>query len=122
MLRQGRDEVTLTSGDEAVACERQIEAPCHDCPFARASLPGWLGSMSVDEWIRDVHGEAQINCHAFLGPQCAGAAIYRRNVAKKPHSAALLLLPADRKLVFASPTEFREHHGEPDIPKRKRMR
>lgn len=108
--------MTLTTSDEAVPCERQIEKPCHDCPFARAAIPGWLGELSVEQWIAAVHGESQVQCHALAGPQCAGAAIYRANVAKRPRSRALLVLPSDHTAVFSSPVEFAKHHETPGLP------
>lgn len=99
------------SADEAIPCDHQPTKPCADCPFARTAIAGWLGNMTVDEWIKAVHGEAMIDCHTLIGPQCAGAAIYRGNVCKLPHDKDNLKLPADRKIVFASPMEFRSHHG-----------
>lgn len=101
----------FVSSEEAKPAERQHTKPCGDCPFARTAIPGWLGSGDVASWIRDVHGEVQINCHTRIGPQCAGAAIYRANVCKLPHSRALLVLPPDRVRVFASPPQFQAHHA-----------
>ena len=43
---------------------------------------------------------------------CAGASIYRRNVCKRLDDPAALKLPADKKLVFASPPEFIGHHSK----------
>lgn len=99
------------SSEEAVRCDTQPTKPCSDCPFARTAIHGWLGSMTADEWIQAVHGEATIDCHALIGPQCAGAAIYRANVCKITRDKNNLKLEADRKLVFASPKEFKEHHS-----------
>lgn len=87
----------------------QHKSPCSDCPFARASLRGWLGSSTMGEWIAAVHGEALIECHT-TDKQCAGAAIYRANVCKLPRDLDLLRLPADKVTVFANPKEFRSHH------------
>jgi hypothetical protein len=100
----------LVSIDEAKPASGQHTTPCSDCPFARTALPGWLGGMSVDEWLQDVHGESVVECHTLIGAQCAGSAIYRRNVAKRPRDPSTLMLPADRDKVFATPAEFREHH------------
>lgn len=99
------------TSDEAVPSNGvQHKKPCSDCPWSRASLPGWLGPMTADEWLREAHGESRIECHTIEGAQCAGAAIYRTNVAKLPHNRALLLLPADREGCFKTPMEFRGHH------------
>jgi hypothetical protein len=100
----------FVSSDQAVPAEVQHEKPCGDCPFARSSIPGWLGNGTPESWIQDVHGEAQINCHTLIGPQCAGGAIYRANVSKTPRKRTLLVLNPDTKLVFASPGEFLTHH------------
>jgi hypothetical protein len=98
------------SSDEAVPAKSQHTRPCSDCPWARTALHGWLGGNTSEEWIMFAHGEVHVECHALTGVQCAGIAIYRRNVGKLPRDMALLRLPADRETVFASPQEFREHH------------
>lgn len=99
----------LISRDEAVEGVRQHTRPCSDCPWARASLEGWLGGGSVDEWLQTAHSDAVVDCHAINHMQCAGIAIYRRNVAKLALPPNLKL-EADRVSVFANPSEFREHH------------
>lgn len=109
----------LVAGDEAEIALRQPTEPCSDCPFARNALRAWLGILSVDEWLRCAHGETVIDCHALIGEagesfQCAGAAIYRANVAKKcwPQTGTLEL-PRNKTKVFSSPMDFRSHHEEP---------
>lgn|ERR1041384_3997814 len=106
----------LVCGEEAEIATRQPTEPCPDCPFSRQSLSGWLGNLTVDEWIRSAHGESVIDCHALVSKsgaafQCAGAAIYRANIAKKcwPQTGALEL-PRNKIKVFTSPMEFQEHH------------
>jgi hypothetical protein len=114
----------LTCAEGKKACG-QHKSPCSDCPWTRASVPGWLGDLSADEWLRTAHGEARIECHVHLGAQCAGAAIYRSNMAKRTHDSTHLRLPADRERVFATPTEFKDHHARigqeplppPDVPR-----
>lgn len=101
----------LLTTDDAVPAKGQHRAPCSDCPWARASLPGWLGGLTADQWIRAAHGEERIDCHTLTGSQCAGAAVYRRNVCKRPHDKSTLVLPADREKVFATPAEFLAHHS-----------
>lgn len=100
----------LISSAEAVPAKAQHKTPCSDCPWARASLNGWLGGVSIEDWIAEAHADAPIECHVLAGAECAGAAIYRSNVCKTPRFAKLRL-PADRKVVFATPAEFREHHA-----------
>lgn len=98
------------SSDEAVPAKRQHEHPCSDCPWSRQALPGWLGGMTVDEWIAAAHGDDTVDYHTLSGAQCAGLARYRANVAKLPRNRDALRLEADRERCFASPAEFREHH------------
>ena len=105
-----RKRLKLISSDEATPAGKQIRKPCTDCPFARDAVKGWLGGNTVEEWIEMVHGETFIPCHVHPDVQCAGAAIYRNNVCKDPRDKTLLVLPRDKKRVFARPTEFLEHH------------
>lgn len=90
---------------------KQHTKPCSDCPWRRAALPGWLGSLTAEEWLSAVHGEAQIDCHVQFDRQCAGAAIYRANVSKVPRDRTLLVLSPDRS-VFGSRTEFLKYHSK----------
>lgn len=99
----------LISSDEAVQSDCQHERPCSDCPWSRQSLNGWLGGSTPSEWVSAAHSDMVINCHVISNQQCAGLAIYRRNVAKLPMPPNLIL-PADREAVFSSPTEFKLHH------------
>lgn len=102
----------LVSSDEAVTATRQHTQPCGDCPWARASLPGWLGPATAQEWLAAAHADGRIDCHTLIGAQCAGSAIYRRNVCKLDRDPAVLRLEADRARVFRSPAEFLAHHGD----------
>lgn len=104
-----RRRICLTTED-AVRAKGQHKKPCSDCPFARASLQGWLGGSSSDDFLHDAQGEVAIECHVLSGAQCAGAAIYRGNVGKRPRDKSLLILPPDKDLVFSSPIEFKKHH------------
>lgn len=101
------------TADEAEHATVQHTRPCSDCPWRRDSLPGWLGEMTADAWLECAHGESIVQCHTVSNPaiQCAGLAIYRRNVAKLPRPPSLIL-EADRVAVFASRTQFKEHHAQ----------
>lgn len=109
----------MITGDEATPSSRQHRQPCSDCPLRRDAVPGWLGESPTNrgelataaEWIDMLHGETRIDCHTRIGPQCAGAAIYRGNVCKMPRDRELLVLPADDRRVFSDADEFRERHG-----------
>lgn len=106
----------MITGDQAQVTKQQHTSPCSDCPFRRDSIPGWLGRMSVDEWVELAHGEGQADCHTKKqvngdGWACAGLAIYRANVAKAPRDPEIMRLPADREKVFSF-GEFRKHHSK----------
>lgn len=103
----------LISSEDAVDAKCQHETPCSDCPWARTALKGWLGGATPEAWVREAHGEHPVPCHTINGAQCAGIAIYRRNVCKTPRDPEALRLPADREKVFATPMEFTAHHSAP---------
>lgn len=96
----------LISSAEAVVGKAQHTQPCSDCPMARSALPGWLGGVTPEEYAQLAHSDAMVNCHAIRRTQCAGMAIYRKNVCK----SAFFVLPADKVAVFATPFEFLKHH------------
>jgi hypothetical protein len=120
----------MITGDQAIITKKQHKSPCSDCPFRRDSIPGWLGTMNVNEWVQLAHGEGKADCHTTKrsdseGWACAGLAIYRSNVAKSVHDLNALRLPADRVNVFSF-GEFKKHHesklmpeAETKAPKRK---
>lgn len=109
----------LISSDEGVDAKVQHETPCSDCPMRRDSLNGWLGDTGTpEEWRAALHSESRMDCHVLRGAQCAGAAIYRRNVCKSPRDKSILVLPSDHDTVFSSPQEFVEHHEKTPRPKR----
>lgn len=97
----GKNRKRLVTIDEAVPATRQHTRPCSDCPWARASLNGWLGGATIEEWLADAH---------------RGVVIYRRNVCKKLIDKSILVLPTDKVAVFATPMEFAEHHRQ--LPKK----
>ncbi len=91
--------------------DRQHRRPCKDCPWRRKSAAGWLGSeQTPEQWVQSAHDETYIECHVHEGFQCAGSAIYRKNVCKSPRFPELLVLPADHEAVFSNPSEFIAHH------------
>lgn len=106
----------LISSDDAVEGRVQHTKPCSDCPMARASLNGWLGGATPEEYRQLAHSNDSVDCHAIRKTQCAGMAIYRRNVCKSVVPGGLSL-PKDTTLVFATPMEFLAHHSS--LPKAK---
>lgn len=91
----------------------QHTEPCRECPLRRKSAPGWLGEENnPKDWIAILHSDKRMECHLKPQSQCAGAAIYRRNVCKRV-SDGVLVLPKDPVNVFATPMEFTKHHTLP---------
>ncbi len=99
----------LISSREAKPGKVQHKQPCSDCPMRRDALPGWLGGATPEEYARLCHSDETVDCHAITGQQCAGVAIYRKNVLKRCDPPNLML-PGDTSAVFASPVEFLDHH------------
>ena len=91
--------------------KKQHTAPCHDCPWRRAALPGWLGANTAEEWLEFAHNVTVIPCHT-KDKQCAGAAIFRTNVLKTPRTNAIMMLPKNKITVFSTNEEFRQHHSK----------
>lgn len=89
----------------------QHTTPCHECPWRRKALAGWLGPCTAEEWVQHAHGETVMHCHMNDKHQCAGAAIFRANVCKEPRYPTTLTLPADTVKVFGSDVEFIAHHN-----------
>lgn len=98
--------------------------PCKECPWRIESAAGWLGPLSVDEWIMLAHSDEPIACHLTISEtdengvgswdqdkikQCRGAANYRRNVGKSPRNPNALVGEQDDSC-FASPMAFKDHH------------
>lgn len=100
----------LISSYDAAEGKAQHTQPCSDCPMARSSLPGWLGGATPEEYARLAHSDVVVDCHAIRGMQCAGMAIYRKNVCKR-RDPPQLQLPGDTEKVFATPMEFLAHHN-----------
>ncbi len=63
----------------------QHSTPCNDCPWRRKSMPGWLGSeQEPEEWVQTALSESFVECHVNSPNQCAGLAIFRANIYKRP--------------------------------------
>lgn len=97
------------SSDEAVQSRHQHTTPCSDCPWSREALNGWLGGTSIGEWVQIAHSDTYVPCHTIDNQQCAGLAIYRRNVCKRVEPP-LLTLAKNTDTVFSTPMEFEAHH------------
>lgn len=100
------------------------KTPCIECPWRRDSAAGHLGPHDAKTWAQAAHGESAIACHATITGedwtdpgmrQCAGAAIFRRNVLKLPHNPTIATSDEpDHERVFSSSREFIAHHERHD--------
>lgn len=123
--REQRGPRRLVSFEEAACTDKQPVKPCSDCPWARASLPGWLGDLTPLDWIKTASSEAIVLCHALKDAhgkhhQCAGLAIYRKNVGKLVRDPEAIVLEKDKVLVFSTPMEFMAHHESKPTAKPRR--
>lgn len=98
--------------EEAIRTKLQHKKPCADCPFARTAINGWLGGNTPEEFLTVAHFDGRIDCHSTTNQQCAGAAIYRANVCKQVIDPNILELEFNKEIVFATPTEFLNHHKQ----------
>jgi hypothetical protein len=90
---------------------QQHYLPCHDCPWRRKAIRGWLGKEKADVWMARAMGETWTECHTHADCQCAGMAIFRANVCKMPRYPVILVLKPNHELVFSSPQQFFDHHN-----------
>lgn len=102
--------------------------PCAQCPWRRASAPGWLGDDTPEGFLHAAKSECHMPCHATIdyddpnwkssqlptAPLCAGALIFLRNTGAMPRDPMLAeaakQVERDAELVFANGPEFVEHH------------
>lgn len=105
------------------------KAPCRQCPFRKAAMPGWLGASAPEGFIECILHEEPLPCHASIdyrdprwkekwlagkiGRTCAGSLALMRNMSKIPRDPAFPKLPdgVDRSLIFASAQAFLGHHN-----------
>lgn len=115
---------------------------CPQCPWRRASAPGFLGSASGDPWAfaaQHVYGDVHLPCHlhvdwgaadvqarALQAPMCRGFAVFMRNTGKLPADPALTALvreiEPDHDAIFSDYRQFHEHHHNPDLARSFRVK
>ena len=112
--------------------------PCKACPFRRASLAGWLGDASPEEFIESALLDDLMPCHSTVDYEeknwkknmmtaksvvqhCAGARIMYKNQCKRSKHPEYMRLErlgkikevAPSKDVFTFREEFLKHHKGP---------
>ncbi len=103
---------------------KKCKTPCPECPFRKASPPGWLGPWNVEELISVAHGEGGLACHMDVNKKgegmdvaeyqpCVGAIMHANKTCKNYVNPRLAALQQQLKGVDVSNIlgfEFREHH------------
>lgn len=105
--------------------------PCSDCPFRRASMPGWLGAGSPESFLDCLQRDEPLPCHQTIdyddprwlekwnaqqgGSMCGGALIFLANKLQHPRTRGFPTLPSDRVTVFSDSLEFVRHHREAPV-------
>ena len=120
----------------------EFKRPCNDCPFRRASAPGWLGDDSAENFVSNAladYSDVPLPCHQAIdyedpdwmetqyeeAPLCVGAVIFAKNYMKRPRDPVRAAWQDQVKTsddVFRYPYEFLEHHGAPLDEDMKRQR
>lgn len=107
------------------------DKPCHECPFRKVHLPGWLGPWTAQDMADHIHRDGFFPCHKTIPRDeretkrdnmrpCAGAAIHMNRAVKRsadPVMAeaqqALKQAPADViDSVFQWKQDFIDHHTQ----------
>lgn len=105
--------------------------PCSDCPFRRASMPGWLGAGSPESFLDCLQRDEPLPCHQTInyddprwleewtaqqgGSMCGGALIFSANKLQRPRTRGFPTLSPDRVAVFSDSLEFVRHHREAPV-------
>ena len=106
-----------------------LSEPCAQCPFRRASCPGWTGPWTPTELLEAIR-ERPFPCHPTIAhddqrieddtlQSCAGAAIFLNNSREtcytgwtQHHQTLLRDAPeATRESVFGTQLELLAHHS-----------
>lgn len=99
------------------------KTPCSECPWRRASLPGWLGGYEPQQFVQQIQFDGPpLPCHKSFDRSgkanavCAGAAIFAKNSCKLPATKlgleAYRQVERDHESVFTRPQEFLDHHTQ----------
>lgn len=109
----------------------KFSKPCRDCPYRRASTPGWTGDAEPGWFVQAALSDEPDPppCHEtvdYTDPDwrsklddvgaCAGALIFARNCSKAPRDPQRARVndqvQADHDTVFSTPQQFADHHEQ----------
>lgn len=91
-----------------------MPSPCQDCPFRKDSLPGWLGSSRMGDYL----SKGSFVCHKKHDLQCAGHMLIRGEENTFVQMAGRLGIPlvlTGRELVFDTQAECIAHHDNTEL-------
>lgn len=107
---------------------------CLQCPWRRASAPGFLGSVSGDPWAfagQHLYGGSEgehLPCHLRINwelpnaqelannaPLCRGYVTFLRNTDSLPTSFDTSSVEPDHEAVFSNYQEFHLHHHDLEL-------
>jgi hypothetical protein len=89
-------------------------------------MAGWLGAAAPENFVIDISMERPLPCHKSIdydrpgwegrwergeeGRMCTGSLIFSANICKIPRDKHIPRRSPDKIEVFATPTEFIDHH------------
>jgi hypothetical protein len=86
---------------------KQHTKPCGQCPWRRASAPGWLGASTTLEFLFQAEHEPKMPCHATIDYEDE----HWQDTADAETAAFVRTVEPDRENVFGMHFEFVSHHG-----------
>lgn len=100
---------------------KQHDKPCAGCPFARATPSGKLGGSAPEVYIGQIVAGFWLPCHSdknYAGKlsrpnqvsQCAGSAIFRKNIGLDFMMPDHILILRENNRVFKTLYHFYAHH------------
>lgn len=98
------------------------KVPCAECPWRKASAPGWLGGYTAEDYADDVQSNLLPSCHLRdHGPEtpetalCVGSAHTSANACIMPYGDAqreAVAQVGQNADCFRNPGEFYAHHTD----------
>lgn len=104
---------------------RNVTKPCKDCPFMAWTEPGALGGSEPEVYMGQIFGPFMLPCHKACDfddpqwrektvstPQCAGAAMFRKNMGISDYLPEIIHSLDPEGPVLDDPVKFYAHHKQ----------
>jgi hypothetical protein len=88
-----------------------VKKPCHDCPFKKDTLKGWLGR----ERMTEILSQGSFVCHKKQHLQCAGHMLIKGDNNEFVRLAGRIKMELElsgQELIFKSTDDCIEHHTQ----------